>query len=171
MEKNIKGQFQDLVRSRYSCRSYQPASVEQEKLDYIMECVRLAPSACNKQPWRFRVVSNEEDRRKLCHCYNREWFATAPVCIIAFVLHDEEWVRADGKHHGDIDIAIAVEHLCLAAAEQGLGTCWVCNFDAELCKSLFGLGENEEAAVLIPLGYPADEPKEKKRKSMEEIAG
>ena len=109
MEKNIKGQFLDLVRSRYSCRSYQPASVEQEKLDYIMECVRLAPSACNKQPWRFRVVSNEEDRRKLCQCYNREWFATAPVCIIAFVLHDEEWVRADGKHHGDIDIAIAVE--------------------------------------------------------------
>ena len=171
MEKNTNGLFLDLVRNRYSCRSYQPASVEQEKLDYIMECVRLAPSACNKQPWKFRVVSSEEDRRKLCQCYNREWFTTAPVCIIASVLHDEEWVRADGKHHGDIDIAIAVEHLCLAAAEQGLGTCWVCNFDAELCKSLFGLGENEEAAVLIPLGYPADEPKEKKRKSMEEITG
>ena len=171
MEKNIKGQFLDLVRSRYSCRSYQPASVEQKKLDYIMECVRLAPSACNKQPWKFRVISSEEDRKKLCQCYNREWFATAPVCIIATVLHDEEWVRADGKHHGDIDIAIAVEHLCLAAAEQGLGTCWVCNFDAELCKGLFGIGENEEAAVLIPLGYPADEYKEKKCKSMEEIAG
>ena len=171
MEKKADGLFLDLVRNRYSCRSYQPASVEQEKLDYIMECVRLAPSACNKQPWKFRVISSEEGRKKLCQCYNREWFATAPVCIIASVLYDEEWVRADGKHHGDIDIAIAVEHLCLAAAEQGLGTCWVCNFDAELCKSLFGLGENEEAAVLIPLGYPADEPKEKKRKSMEEIAG
>ena len=114
----------------------------------------------------------------LCHifeaslCYKAKplrWFATAPVCIIASVLHDEEWVRADGKYHGDIDIAM--EHLCLAAAEQGLATCWVCNFDAELCKSLFGLGENEEASVLIPLGYPADEPKDKKRKSMEEIAG
>ena len=89
--------------------------------------------------------------------------------VIASILHDEEWVRSDSKHHGDIDIAIAVEHLCLAAAEQGLGTCWVCNFDAELCKRLFGLGENEEAAVLIPLGYPDDSPKDKVRKKIGEI--
>ena len=134
-----------------------------------MECVQLAPSACNKQPWTFRIVSDEEDRKKLSRCYNREWFATAPVMIIASILHDEEWVRSDGKHHGDIDIAIAVEHLCLAATEQGFGTCWVCNFDAELCKILFGLSGNEEPAVLIPLGYPADEPKEKNRKSINEI--
>ena len=169
--KKVQGTFLELVRSRYSCRSYQSATVEQEKLDYVMECVRLAPSAVNKQPWRFRVISGEEERRMLCRCYDREWFATAPVCIIASILHDEEWVRADGKCHGNIDIAIAVEHLCLAATEQGLGTCWVCNFDAGLCKDLFGLGENEEAAVLIPLGYPADEPKEKKRKPIEEIVG
>ena len=89
--------------------------------------------------------------------------------IIASILHDEEWVRSDKKHHGDIDIAIAVEHLCLAATEQGLGSCWVCNFDAEQCKRLFGLGENEEPAVLIPLGYPADEPKGKVRKAMGDI--
>jgi len=134
-----------------------------------MECVRLAPSAVNKQPWMFRIISREEDRQKICQCYNREWFATAPVVIIASILHDEEWVRSDGKHHGDIDIAIAVEHLCLAATEQGLGTCWVCNFDAELCKQAFGLGANEEAAVLIPIGYPADEPKGKGRKAIGEI--
>ena len=101
--------------------------------------------------------------------YNREWFATAPMYIICSILHDEEWVRSDGKHHGDIDIAIAVEHLCLAATEQGLATCWVCNFDAEKCKQLFAIGNNEEPAVLIPIGYAADEPKEKKRKEMEEI--
>ena len=161
--------FLELVKSRYSCRSYQPQSVEQEKLEYVMECVRLAPSACNKQPWTFRIVTEEEDGKKLCQCYNREWFATAPVMIIASVLHDEEWVRGDGKHHGDIDIAIAVEHLCLAATEQGLATCWVCNFDAEKCKLLFAIGDNEEPAVLIPIGYAADELKEKKRKAMEEI--
>ena len=89
--------------------------------------------------------------------------------IIASVLHDEEWVRADGKHHGDIDIAIAVEHLCLAATEQGLATCWVCNFDAALCKESFALPENEEPAVIIPLGYADDQPKEKNRKPIEEI--
>lgn len=161
--------FWDLVKKRYSCRNYQSMSIEQKKLDYIMECVRLAPSACNKQPWKFRIVRNDDDRKKLAQCYEREWFAAAPVVIIASILHDEEWVRSDGKHHGNIDIAIAVEHLCLAASEQGLGTCWVCNFDAEQCKKAFGLSEHEEAAVLIPLGYPADEPKEKIRKSFENI--
>ncbi len=161
--------FLELIKNRYSCRNYQPTRVEQEKLDYIMECVRLAPSACNKQPWTFRVIGDDEDRSKLSQCYTREWFATAPVVVIASVLHDDEWVRADGKHHGDIDVAIAVEHLCLAATEQGLGTCWVCNFDVERCKKAFGMGENEEPVVLIPLGYPADEPKAKMRKPMEEI--
>jgi len=135
-----------------------------------MECVRFAPSAVNKQPWMFRILSSEEDRKKICQCYNREWFATAPVVIIASILHDEEWVRSDGKHHGNIDIAIAVEHLCLAATEQGLATCWVCNFDAALCKELFALPESEEPAVIIPIGYAADELKEKKRKSIEDIA-
>jgi nitroreductase len=134
-----------------------------------MECVRLAPSACNKQPWRFRVVSNEEDRKKLCQCYNREWFATAPVCIIASVLHDEEWVRADGKHHGDIDIAIAVEHLCLAAAEQGLGTCWVCNFDVQGLMATGLIPQGYTPSVLVPIGLPADEPKPKTRKPMDEV--
>jgi nitroreductase len=159
----------ELVKRRYSCRNYQPTSVEQEKLDYILECVRFAPSAVNKQPWMFRIVKNEADKKKLQECYNREWFATAPMYIICSILHDEEWVRSDGKHHGDIDIAIAVEHLCLAATEQGLATCWVCNFDAKKCKQLFSIADYEEPAVLIPIGYAADEPKEKKRKAIEEI--
>lgn len=158
--------FLELVKSRYSCRSYQPQSVEQEKLEYVMECVRLAPSACNKQPWRFRIVSSEEGRKGLQECYEREWFRSAPLYIVASVLHNEEWVRGDGKQHGDIDVAIAVEHLCLAAAEQGLGTCWVCNFDVERCKRVLLLAANEEPTVLIPIGYPADKPKEKQRKDI-----
>ncbi len=159
----------ELAEKRYSCRAYRSDEVEREKLEYIMECVRLSPSAVNKQPWLFRIVSCDEEKAKLRQCYNREWFGTAPMYIVASILHDEEWVRADGKRHGDIDIAIAVEHLCLAATEQGLGTCWVCNFDAALCKQLFGMGDNEEPAVLIPLGYAADEPKEKRRKALGEI--
>ena len=99
--------LQELIKSRYSCRSYQPASVEPAKLDYIMECVRLAPSAVNKQPWRFRIVSSDEDKAKLQRCYARTWFNSAPMYIIASLVHDEEWVRSDGKHHGDIDVAIA----------------------------------------------------------------
>ena len=161
--------FLELVKNRFSCRGYQALDVEKEKVDYIMECVRLAPSAVNKQPWHFYVVDKEEDKEKLRQCYDRNWFNTAPMYIIATILHDEEWVRADGKHHGDIDIAIAVEHLCLAATEQGLATCWVCNFNAALCQKLFTFADNEEPAVVIPLGYPAKELKPKDRKAMDDI--
>lgn len=161
--------FLELTKKRYSCRNYQDRPVERELLDYIFECVRLAPSAVNRQPWKFRLVEDRSQREKLQQCYQREWFNTAPVYVIASVLHEQEWVRSDGKHHGDIDIAIAVEHLCLAATEQGLGSCWVCNFDAALCSELFSLPVNEEPAVLIPIGYPAVEPTEKKRKELDEI--
>ena len=161
--------FLELAESRFSCRSYENREIEQEKLDYVMECVRLAPSAVNRQPWRFRIVKDETGKQLLRQCYHKEWFATAPLYIIASVRHDEEWVRFDGKPHGDIDVAIAVEHLCLAASEQGLGNCWVCNFDAALCKQLFALPQEEDAVVLIPLGYPACEAAPKKRKPMQDI--
>ena len=164
--------FKELSDARFSVRSYTEEAVSQEQLDYILECARLAPSAVNFQPWHFYVVTKAADKEKLHQCYNRDWFRTAPMYIICCIRHDEAWVRKyDHKEHGNIDIAIATEHICLAATEQGLGTCWVCNFDAKLCHELFSLPENEEAAVLIPLGHPtADvEQKEKNRKAMDEI--
>ncbi len=161
--------FLDLVKQRYSCRNYQAKCVEQEKLDYVMECVRFAPSAVNRQPWMFRVVKDDAEKAKLQECYNREWFRTAPMYIICSILHNEEWIRSDSKPHGNIDIAIAVEHLCLAATEQGLGTCWVCNFDVSKCREFFSIPDNEEPAVLIPIGYAADKLREKQRKAMEQI--
>ena len=162
--------FLDLVKARYSVRSYTNQPVEQEKLDYLMECVRLAPSAVNFQPWKFYIVESAEAKAKLQQCYTREWFATAPLYIMACADHTQSWKRRhDGKDHADVDISIAVEHLCLAATEQGLGTCWVCAFDAALCKVLFNLPEHIEPVALIPLGYPADEAKEKNRKGMDEI--
>jgi len=161
--------FLELTKGRYSCRNYQSKPVEQEKIDYVMECVRMAPSAVNKQPWRFRIITEQADKEKVQQCYNRDWIKTAPMYIIASEMHTEEWVRADGKHHGDIDIAIAVEHLCLAATEQGLATCWVCNFDAVQYGKFFQLEDGEEPAVIIPIGYAADEVTEKKRKPIAEI--
>lgn len=116
--------FSDLCAERFSVRSYQSTPVPEEALGYICECVRMAPSAVNRQPWKFIVVRTPELRKQLQTCYGREWFAEAPVYVVACRLAAEEWVRpADHKPHGDIDVAIAVEHLCLAATEQGLGTC------------------------------------------------
>ena len=74
--------FLELVKNRYSCRDYKSLDVEEEKLDYILECVRFAPSAVNKQPWRFHIVSSEEEKTKIQKCYNRDWFKTAPMYII-----------------------------------------------------------------------------------------
>lgn len=164
--------FKELSDARFSVRSYTDEAVTKKQLDYILECARLAPSAVNFQPWHFYVVASSEGKAKLHQCYGREWFQSAPLYIICCIRHDEAWVRKyDQKEHGDIDIAIAAEHICLAAAEQGLGTCWVCNFDAQLCHDLFALPDNEEAAVVIPLGHPAPdvEHKPKNRKSISDI--
>ena len=161
----------DLVKSRYSVRKYLPDAVEQSKLDYILECVRLAPSAVNFQPWRFAVVTDKAKLEEVKKAYPREWIASAPCVIVACVDHRVSWHRpADGKDHADIDTAIAVEHLCLAATEVGLGTCWVCNFDVQLCREVLNLPAEMEPVVMVPIGYPAESVvPEKKRKPMEDI--
>ena len=163
--------FLDLCKQRFSVRSYSGEEVAESQLSYILECARLAPSAVNLQPWRFLVVRSEAMRLHVQSCYKREWIAEAPIYIICIVRHDEEWVRRDGKHHGDIDIAIAAEHICMAADEQGLGSCWVCNFDAERLHELLALESSEEASVIIPIGHPAPglETPEKKRKDLKTI--
>ncbi len=163
--------FKELCEARYSVRSYKDEAIPADKLDYIKECARLAPSAVNFQPWKLLMVTSEEGLAKVCATYNREWIRTAKAVIIVVAQKDKAWVRAaDGKYHGDIDAAIITEHICLAAAEQGLGTCWVCNFDAALCHEAFSLSDSEEAVVLIPIGIPADENcPQKKRKDIEEI--
>lgn len=163
--------FEELCRTRRSVRAYAPQAVENEKLDYVLRCTALAPSAVNRQPWRFHVVTRPERLARLAEAYDRPWFASAPCVIVAVGQHEAAWHRpSDGKDHTDIDLAIATEHLCIAAAEQGLGTCWVCNFDAPLVARLLGLAEGEEPVALIPIGYPTDQPAEKTRKAVEEIA-
>ncbi len=162
--------FLQLCKARYSCRAYRPDPVAAGKLDYVLACARLAPSACNKQPWRLRVISDATRLEPLRDCYARPWFATAPAVIVVSVRHDESWVRPfDGKAHADIDAAIITEHICLAAAEQGLGTCWVCHFDAPRVHELLGLDAEEEAVALVPIGLPADTAPAKRRKALEEI--
>lgn len=131
-------EFLSLVTSRHSVRRFSSEPVDDRQLDAVLEAVRLAPSACNRQPWKFLIVRSEEAKARLRQCYDRSWFASAPMYIVCLRDIGSEWVRPDDhKPHGDIDVAIATEHLCLAAAEQGLGTCWVCNFDVALVKQLF----------------------------------
>lgn len=162
----------NLAAHRYSCRSYAPARVPDDAMAAVLDVVRLAPSACNRQPWMFVIADGEDERQAIIDSYNRDWIKTAPEFIIACGVHDEAWRRQlDGKDHTDVDVSIAVEHLCLAATSLGLATCWVCNFDPEIIRRAFRLPEGMEPIAIIPIGYPAeaDVVPAKKRKAMDEI--
>ena len=164
--------FLELVNKRYSARSYKADKVEKEKIDYILECVRRAPSAVNCQPWHFLIIRNEENRNKIQQCYAREWFKTAPVYIVVCTDKSAAWARqSDGKSHADIDAAIATEHICLAAADAGLGSCWVCNFNTVRLAHDFQLPAETYPVAIIPIGYVDEQPQtHSSRKAIEEIA-
>jgi nitroreductase len=167
--------FLELAKKRCSVREYDSRPVEKEKLEHVLEAARLAPSACNMQPWLFMVVQNPEILQKLYFCYEREWFRTAPACIVICGNHKISWKRKfDNKDHCDVDIAITTDHLTLAATEAGLGTCWICAFDPDKCRNALGLTDSDlEPIVIIPIGYPAKkdvwETTAKNRKKAEEI--
>lgn len=159
------------IENRFSLRDFQQTAVEKETLIQLLEAARMAPSACNLQPWFFVVITDPQRCTALCECYKREWIRTAPAIIVACADHGVSWKRrADNKDHSDIDLAIAIEHICLTATDLGLGTCWVCNFDVAMCKEFLKLPESVEPIALIPVGYPArTEAAVKNRKSLEEI--
>ena len=159
-----------VIRNRFSVRNFKNEPVPKEMIMEIMEMVRQAPSAVNYQPWHFIIVTQKQNLEMLARAYPRPWFLSAPVVIAACINHRESWKRVrDNKDYGDVDVAIAVDHLTLAATAKGLGTCWVCNFDLQLCKSTLNLPDFIEPLALIPMGYPIPEPPEKKRKQLEEI--
>ena len=146
--------FLTLCRDRYSCRFfYTERPVADEDLQAVLEAARLAPSACNKQPWQFVVVRDEKARRALLG-KSRPTFVTAPVVVACCGIHDEAWHRpADGKDHTDVDLSIATEHICLAAAAAGLASCWICSFDTDAAREVLALPQGVECVALIPLGY------------------
>ena len=165
--------FLELAKSRYSVRNYLDREVEDAKLEYVLEAGRIAPSAANYQPWHFIVIRDMEMRKKIAGTYNRAWFLEAPVIIILCGDHRVSWKRADGKDHCDIDIAIATDHMTLAAEEMGLGTCWICNFNAVKAREILGLPDGIEPVVYLPVGYSGDQPDKRSRhltrKKLEEI--
>jgi nitroreductase len=163
--------FKELAAQRYSLRNYSSKPVEEEKIISVIDAARLAPSAVNFQPWKMIVVTDSEIMKKLHETYHRDWFKTAPVCIVVIGDHDLGWKRQiDGKDFTDIDVAIALDHLMLAAAEEGLGTCCICNFIPEKISDIFSLPANLEPIALIPIGYPlSGNIPEKKRKPIDQL--
>lgn len=162
--------FMNIARKRYSVRKYKELDVEKEKILQVLEAGRVAPSAVNYQPWHFIILTEKNIISKVAETYPAKWLPKAPVIIVACGDHSQSWKRKDGKDHCDIDVALAIDHMTLAATDLGLGTCWICAFDAKRCHELLGLPDHLEVIALLSMGYSVDEgEQEKKRKEIEEI--
>lgn len=163
--------FMDLIESRRSIRSYKSQDIEEEKLNYILQAFRKAPSAKNIQPWKLIIVKDKKRRSDLAiACNNQTFIAEAPIIIIACAKEDEAYGTMGGYMSSyPVDIAIALEHLVLAAAEQCLGTCWIGAFKEKLVKDLLGIPENVRVVAITPVGYPSKEGRERCRKKLSEI--
>lgn len=161
--------FLELVKSRYACRSYQPGPVEQDKLSRVLEAVRLAPSGSNRQPWKFIVVHDPEVKRRLVRaCANQHFIATAPVVVAGCGLMPDR-IMSCGIPGDPVDVAIAMEHLSLAATAEGLATCWIGAFSQDEVREVLGVPRTAKVIELMTLGYPADGPRAKTRKPLSEI--
>ena len=166
--------FYELVRNRESIRSYDPAKpVDKATLERILEAGRVAPSASNRQPWRFLLASSKEMLAKVKQAYARSWFHDAPHILIVVGRRDEAWVREiDGYNSLETDLAIVMDHMILAAENEGVGTCWIAAFNPEILREALSLKENEEIYAITPLGYPKEGFKKKgykDRKPLDEI--
>jgi len=158
----------DAIHKRYSCRAYQDRTVEQDKLAQVFEAARLAPSAKNIQDWRFVVVTDKEKRQQVAGSTNKpEVFGKAGVIIVA--CSNSDYVMRCGQATGPIDVAIALEHICLQATDLGLGTCWIGSFLPEEIRAILDIPDDITVIELMALGYPADEPKQPRREPIEKI--
>lgn len=167
-------EYFDLIRSRVSIRNYDPGHpVQKEILEKILDAGRLAPSACNCQPWKFLMISSAEMLVKVKASYQREWFKDAPHILVIVGLKDVAWKRSyDGYNSIETDMAIAMTHIILAAENEGVATCWIEAYNPAILKEALNLKEGEVLFGITPIGYPRSgflKSAGKNRKPLEEI--
>jgi nitroreductase len=158
------------IKTRKSVRSFLEKPVEQEKLDRILEAARLAPSANNRQEWRFVVVRDKATRQRLVEAAANQGFVGEAPVVIACCAETDKHNMSCGIPCYPIDVAIAIDHMTLAAVAEGLGTCWIGAFYPEKVRDVLGIPKSIEVVELLPLGYPSNpEPIQKMRKPLKEI--
>ena len=161
--------FLELARQRYSVRAYKSVPIEDDKLEKVLEAARLAPTACNLQPFQVIVVHTKGKEKELQRIYSAPWFVQAPIVICACGKPSESWVRQDGENYCDVDVTIVMDHLILAAADLGLGTCWIGAFNADAAREILKLPDDVKPIAFTPLGYPDIQAGYKSRKSLDEL--
>lgn len=174
--------FLDLARKRRSIRQYKPDPVPEETLKYVLEAARIAPSWGNRQCWKYIIVTDEALRRTVIERASpspvptngrpprsRDWIAQAPIILVGCADPTKSGDKEE-KPYYLLDMGISMEHLILAAAEQGLGTCWIGGgFDESIVKEALGIPKDIRVVALTPLGYPDEETAPRTRKTLEEM--
>lgn len=159
----------EAVEARCSVRSYQDRPIEEDKLQRILNAARLAPSARNRQEWKFVVVRDDGLRKALAEASEQPFVAEAPI-VLAGVSTEPTHVMSCGVASAPVDCAIALEHIALAAAAEGLGTCWIGHFFQDQARKILHVPDSMQIIELMPLGYPApSEGPRRPRKALEEV--
>jgi nitroreductase len=162
-------EFFDVINKRQSIRSYKSNSIEKYKLDRILDAARLAPTAKNLQAFKIFVIETKNIKEKIKKIYPREWFTDAPLLILICSIPAKNWIRNDGKNYSDVDSAIVMDHMILAATDLGLGTCWIGAFDKKAAIDILGLDDELEPIAFTPLGYMENTHTDVPRKPIEEL--
>ena len=146
----------DAIKARKSVRKYLEKPIEEEKLLSVLEAGRLAPSASNRQEWRFIIVRDKTTRKKVAEAANIQTFVGKAPAIIVACAETTGHIMMCGQQCYPIDVAIALDHITLAAVELGLGTCWIGAFDEERVKEILNIPDELRFVGLMPIGYPVD---------------
>ena len=163
-------EFSELIKKRYSVRSYSAKPVEDTKLQAVLEAANIAPTAANRQPFQIIVIHTKGREEELKRIYGRDWFVQPPIVICVCALPSQAWTRKyDSKKYSEVDATIAMDHLILAAVDQGLGTCWIAAFKPKVAREILRLPDDVEPIAFTPLGYPTDELNKKTRKDLSKL--
>jgi nitroreductase len=157
------------IKSRRSIRAFQDKEVETDKLDKVLEAARLAPSANNRQEWKFIIVKNKDKRERLTiAAANQTFVGEAPIVIVACATESQS-IMTCGQPRYTVDVSISVSFMILQAQELGLGTCWLGKFSEDDVRQILGIPDDIRVVAMTPLGYPAEDPTTRSRKDMEQI--
>jgi len=159
----------ETIAARYSVRGYKPDPIDDETLARVLEAARQAPTAANRQPFRLIVIHTKGREEELARIYGRPWFTQAPLVLAVVAVPGEAWRRSDDKPYDEVDATIAMDHLVLAAAALGLGTCWIAAFDPAAAREVLGLPAEVEPIAFTPLGYPDKGRSPTSRKPLDEL--
>lgn len=162
-------QVREAVEQRYSVRSYQDRPVPLDILNEILEAARMAPTGSNRQEWKIIVVTREDLRERLATASrNQAFVAQAPVLLVGVSVNPQRVMPCQVPAYA-VDLAIVLDHITLVATARGLGSCWIGAFSQPQVKEILGIPRDYMVVGLLPLGYPRDSMKEKRRKKMEDL--